>query len=1027
MKSTVNPTQSARNSLRFLLILWLLPALQPAARAQGPRYNAIDLATLGGASSYPSAINNKGEIVGAAEAVNPNYDAFYEVSGTMKNLGTLGGYSSIALGISDTGLIVGASTTSTNFNTPQHAFAVVSLPLSDINPFGSPLSAATCVNSAGEAAGYYTLSGTYRAVGYLSGTGGAPTDLGTLGGGAAEAYGMNESGDIVGVSTIAGDVVSHGFLYAGGMMTDLGVLDSGTFSEAVGINDAGQVTGGSEVPFVSPEHAFLYTGGVMTDLGAPGASYTQSRGMAVNNYGQVVGSLVTNENVNSVFLYTSGTMYDLNTLVSSTSGALTLNFASTGKVINDWGQIAANAPIGGFQHAFLLNPASPFYYPSANATDSKFVQGMNYGLFTPLTGAGTSFGSTALLLDGAALANRDINVAVEDDSAAPVLPVTGVASDIIQTSGFAGDPHVVEVSYDPATVLADFINPANVQLDWYDTGTGKWVSAAHAGSAGSFTFVNAAYTPTVDLKPGYYGIDMVHHVVWAVVQNDGLFAAAAGANLAVKLVAGEGDTLESGSATMVEAGSPAISGSGVTAFTVTLRHTTGTPRSTFAVVGFDPADNGVVYVETGRPDPVTHTLCTKVSDPVVAVAGAGLGAEIAVAANGTTVPSNQATRIERFDTNPFTVYPTGVTLSNGAEFSTYKQAGIYVTPNVSTGPIIFGGLKGGGVNTADSSTFCLESGTTLNVLLQDGEDLPGIVSALVRSFTVLTPLPYVGGQGRSVSQSAACAAALAKVSTGASVITLTATGQTSITAYTGETSLPGLPGVKIAGLHEPAVNDNELESFGLTLGGPGITSHNNSAIAYLSAVSGISLVVRTGDPAPNATGAAPEGTFAKLSDPVLNENNGIAFVASLLTTGSTAVPKGTSQGIWSNADGTLREIVREGDGASGITGGVFTGFVQLVLPANNEAIFEATYSGGHSKKGAGLWVATENNGILPIVFTGQELNFHGTTRTVNSFKIFLQPPNSLGLTRSFDPSSSDTVFQVYFTDHTWGIYKATFD
>jgi probable HAF family extracellular repeat protein len=1007
---------SARIALRYLL---LLPLFLFAFRshAQGPQYHAIDLGTLGGASSYPSAINQQGEIVGASEAVNPNFDAFSEISGTIKNLGTLGGSESIALGISDSGLIVGDSLTSTS---AQHAFSVISLPLVDIDPFDSATSAATCVNDQGEIAGYYLMSGTDRAFSLVSGT---DTDLGTLGGNSAAAYGINGSGVIVGVSSLTGNAVNHAFMYSSGTMTDLGVLDSGTFSEALGINDAGQVTGGSEVPFVSAEHAFLYTSGTMTDLGTPGPADAQSRGLAVNNYDQVAGSLVTNTSVDSAFLYTSGTMYDLNTLVSSTSGALTLNFASMGKVLNDWGQITANAAVGGFQHAFLLNPDVPFFYRSPNGTDTKFVQGMNYGLFTAITGTGTSFGSTVRLLDGTAVANRDIDVEIEDDSAAPVLPASGLASDIAQTAGFVGDLHVVQISYDPATVISDFIDPRNVQLDWYDSVAGKWISAAQASSAMTYTFVNAAYTPSADLHPGYYGIDLVNHVVWAVVQDDGLYAAAAGTTLAVKLVAGEGDTLESGSAALLAAGSPAISAGGTTSFVATLRPTSGPAHTSSAVVGYDAAGDGAVYVQTGQLDPVSNTLCTKVSDPAVGGTGTGLGAEVTVKANGTTVTAGQTTRIDRFDSSPFTANPTGIPLSTGAEFRSFDQYGFY-----DMGEVLLGALEGPGISSADSKALCLQSGTNLDILIQVGMGLGGLVRGDVRSFTVLTPLPFVGGQGRSVSPAAACAAALAKLSTGATVVTLSATGQTTITAYTGESGLPGLPpAAKIATIHEPVVNDYEIESFALTLSGGGVTPHDNSAIAYLSPITGISLPIRTGAQAPDTTGTATEGVFAKLSDPVLNENNGIAFIASLLTSGSNGVPKDTSQGIWSNADGTLREIVREGDGASGITGGSYTGFEQIVLPSTNEPLFEATFSGGHPKKGTGVWVATENNGILPLVFTGQILKFHGETKTVSAIKVFEQPKTSLGITRAFDPATSNTVFQVTFTDHTWGIYEAAFD
>src|SRR5213080_1236416 len=94
---------------------------------------------------------------------------------------------------------------------------------------------------------------------------GSMSDIGTLGGDAAEAWDINDAGQIVGDSEAFG--LSHAFLWQDGTMTDLGTLGGiRGLSGAYGINEAGQVVGYSYTQSYGMEHAFLWQDGVMTDL-----------------------------------------------------------------------------------------------------------------------------------------------------------------------------------------------------------------------------------------------------------------------------------------------------------------------------------------------------------------------------------------------------------------------------------------------------------------------------------------------------------------------------------------------------------------------------------------------------------------------------------------------------------------------------------------------------------------------------------------------------------------------------------------
>jgi probable HAF family extracellular repeat protein len=138
------------------------------------------------------------------------------------------------------------------------------------------------------------------------------------------AWGVNASGQVVGDSGSSSGQ-PHAFLYTGGAMTDLGTLGGNPYSFAFGINASGQIVGESGPDPGTAKHAFLYSNGVMRDLGTLGGSYSSARG--INDVGQVIGYSATADGSLQAFLYSNGSMTAL--------GAFTAN------AINSAGQIAA--------------------------------------------------------------------------------------------------------------------------------------------------------------------------------------------------------------------------------------------------------------------------------------------------------------------------------------------------------------------------------------------------------------------------------------------------------------------------------------------------------------------------------------------------------------------------------------------------------------------------------------------------------------------------------------------------------------
>jgi probable HAF family extracellular repeat protein len=85
------------------------------------RKNRALIRTLpGGANSWATGINNRGQIVGYAETAGGQTHAFLYANGVMRDLGTFpGGTDSWAYSINNCGQIVGEATTAAGF---KHAF-----------------------------------------------------------------------------------------------------------------------------------------------------------------------------------------------------------------------------------------------------------------------------------------------------------------------------------------------------------------------------------------------------------------------------------------------------------------------------------------------------------------------------------------------------------------------------------------------------------------------------------------------------------------------------------------------------------------------------------------------------------------------------------------------------------------------------------------------------------------------------------------------------------------------------------------
>lgn len=350
----------------------LLIGIMLSPDMQASSYTATQLdGVLGGFFiSSATGINDSGQVVGIIPfPSNSNIEyqaALWQAGSTIPiNLGVSGG-TSYASAINDKGQVVGYAETS--INTPYHAALWQAGSTSPTFLGEGDYTEATGINTSGQVVGFNPTTG--GAALWQVGS----TNTISLSTQSSYASGINDIGQVVGnVLFITGGTEAwQAALWQAGSTTaiNLGAV-SGYSSIANAINNNGQVVGGISSFNGSTNgqfHAALWQAGSSTpiDLGTLGGNTSQAYG--INNSGQVVGYAATTSFIGAstlplahATLWQSGfkTAIDLNSLVSLSDGA----YLSVAKGINASGQIIADGSDG---YAYILTPnITPVPAPSA--------------------------------------------------------------------------------------------------------------------------------------------------------------------------------------------------------------------------------------------------------------------------------------------------------------------------------------------------------------------------------------------------------------------------------------------------------------------------------------------------------------------------------------------------------------------------------------------------------------------------------------------------------------------------------------
>jgi len=249
----------------------------------------------------------------------------------------------------------------------------------------------TAINNQEDVVGYWIDTAGKHAFLYSHG---AVIDLGALSGANSpadtQANAVNNLGQVAGTSRLApgtgpgANAWPHAFMYDHGTMTDLGMLPGWEWSVGTAINDAGEIVGTVH----AGNHAvgcFIYTGGVMRDMGVlgNGGAFPYCQVYAINNAGIAVGyanAIPTPPDFQTTgpFVYSNGQMTNLNTLISPTDDLVRNHVVlKNATSINDRGQILATTgtPASGGTYYILtpiLDPSpAPTPAPTPTPTPSS--------------------------------------------------------------------------------------------------------------------------------------------------------------------------------------------------------------------------------------------------------------------------------------------------------------------------------------------------------------------------------------------------------------------------------------------------------------------------------------------------------------------------------------------------------------------------------------------------------------------------------------------------------------------------------
>lgn len=307
------------------MILLTVAALSVTAAAVPVEPPMVLLGTLGGDASFPTAVNDRGQVVGAAQTATGAFHAFLWDGGRMIDLAP-GFASSTALDVNDDGGVLLQRWIADD----QPAESVL-VSKGEVISLGAV--DARFVNDRGQVAGTVLNvdDPADPTVNPFVWDRGVRTDMGPIPGWEgrnSRVVDFNDRGAVLGIG-LGPESFEVGFVWWNGRFEPVGDPHAFGGSGVVDINDHGQVAGAD-----FPNGAFLWDSGRLTYLGSvPGRG--RSEPSAVNERGEVAGpSASVDVGVDRSFFWRRGVFAEIGPADGSSSRAVDLN--DRGQVVGEF-------------------------------------------------------------------------------------------------------------------------------------------------------------------------------------------------------------------------------------------------------------------------------------------------------------------------------------------------------------------------------------------------------------------------------------------------------------------------------------------------------------------------------------------------------------------------------------------------------------------------------------------------------------------------------------------------------------------
>ncbi len=362
----------------------------------------------------------------------------------------------------------------------------------------------------------------------------------------------------------------------------------------------------------------------------------------------------------------------------------------------------------------------------------------------------------------------------------------------------------------------------------------------------------------------------------------------------------------------------------------------------------------------------------------------------------------------------------------GATFQSFSALGV----GDADGAIISGTLatnKTLGIGTTNNEVVYEGLPSSLTLILRNGDTVVTTTgSKTIGSFKFAPATTVISGQTRSFGPASGVLIANVTYTDSSSDngIVVLAAPESPVEVETFGDVAPGASPATFATFSTPAINDNDDVAFKATLS----TKTDNTGIWADNSSGDLELVAQFGD---------PTFGFTALGDPVYNDNEAVAFLATFKS-GSKSVA-----GVFCNSTGTLQAVAQVGGQAPGCpTGVTFSAFTALALDnvggatqqggvtflatltgtgvssANNTAIFSVDTSGNLQLIVRTGDILDTSTGVTPVYKTVSALSFLPTEASTNAIVA--------DQTRSLSPVTGDLIYTATFTDKSQGIFNVVF-